>query len=137
MKVCERRAPTKKKSIAFKATPAIMEDEDTTNKGEKDFAMLIQKVRKMFYNKGWQSNFRRARPHERTERRKEKMGPCYHCKKIGHFLADFPSLQATTSKILHKKKAMVATWDDLEIDFEEKNDIANVCFMKTEMKQPR
>ena len=58
------------------------------------------------------------------------MGPCFHCKKTGHLIADCPLLQATTSKNVHmKKKAMVDTWDGSETDSEEVIDAAYVCFM--------
>jgi len=75
MKVHEGRKPTKNKSIAFKVTPSIVvvEDEEFSNEGEEDFAMLIRKVAKMFYKKGRQSNFRRTRPQGKFER-KEEMG---------------------------------------------------------------
>ena len=50
--------------------------------------------------------------------------------KTGHLIADSPSLQTTTSKNVHKKKkAMVATWNDSEMDSEEEIDAAHVCFM--------
>ena len=77
--------------------------------------MLIRKVGKMFYKKGRQSNFRRGRPQGRLEKKKEETDPYFHCKRTGHLIADCPSLQAITSKNVHKKKkAMVATWDDSE-----------------------
>ena len=58
------------------------------------------------------------------------MGPCNHCKKTDHHIADCLSLQATISKKVHKKKkAMVATWDDSETETEEKIDTSHVCFM--------
>ena len=57
------------------------------------------------------------------------MGPYYHCKQTQHLIADCPSLEATTSKRLYKKKAMVATWDDSETEPEEEVDTENVCFM--------
>ena len=57
------------------------------------------------------------------------MGQCYHCKKTGHLIVDCPSLQVIMSRKKHKKKAMVATWDDSEIESKEKVDITNVCFM--------
>jgi len=121
----------KKKATAFKATPSTI-DEDSSEDGDEDFAMLIRRVGKMFYKKGRQSNFRRGRPQERFEK-KEEMGPCFHCKKTGHFIADNPSLQATTFKNVHKKrKVMVATWDDSKTESEEEIDIAHVCFMANE-----
>ena len=58
------------------------------------------------------------------------MGPCLHYKKKSHLIADCPSLQATISKNVHKKKkAMVATWDDSKMDSEEEIDVAHVCFL--------
>jgi len=84
----------------------------------------------MFYKKGRQSNFRRGKPQGRYEKKREEPGPCFHCKKIGHLIADCPALQATTSKNVPKKKrAMVATWDDTESESEEENDAAHMCFM--------
>ena len=49
MKVREGRKPTKKKSIAFKANPSIKDQEESSEEGEEDFALLIQKVGRMFY----------------------------------------------------------------------------------------
>jgi len=64
------------------------------------------------------------------ENKKEETGPYFHYKKTGHLIADCPSLQATTSKNVHrKKKAMVTTWDDSKTDSEEEIDAAYVCFM--------
>ena len=58
------------------------------------------------------------------------MGPYFHCKKTGHLITDFPLLQATNFKNVHKKKkAMVTTWDDSETNSEEEIDAAHICFM--------
>ena len=130
MKVREEREAPKKKALAFKATPTNHDEEDSSEDYDEDFAMLIRKVGKMFYKKGRQSNFRRGKPQGRFERKREEPGPCFHCKKIGHLIADCPALQATTSKNgSKKKKAMVATWDDSESESEEENDAAHMCFM--------
>ena len=52
MKVREEREPPKKKAITFRASPFIPKEEDSKNEiEEEDFAMLIRKVDKMFYNK--------------------------------------------------------------------------------------
>ena len=105
MKVREDREPPKKKSIVFRVSPSIPEDEDSMDKNEEeDFTTLIRKVGKMFYNKGRKTNFRRSRQQEKFERKGEEIGPCYHCKKTGHLITDCPSLQAITSKKVHKKK---------------------------------
>ena len=113
------------KAIAFKATPSSFDEEESSEDGDEDFAMLIRKVGKMFYKKERQSNFRRGRHQGRFEKKKEEMGPYFHCKKTCHLIADFPSLQDTNSKNVHKKKkAMVAIWDDLEMNSEEEIDAA-------------
>ena len=58
-------------SIAFKATPSIAEDDESMDEGEEEeFAMLLRKVGKIFYKKGRMSNFRRARPQGKNERKK-------------------------------------------------------------------
>ena len=74
---------------------------------------------------------RRGRWQGNDEKKKEEIGPCYHCKKSRHLIADFPALntKATTSKRILKKKAIKATWDDIESDSEEEIVVANVCFM--------
>ena len=53
MKVKEERETLKKKAIAFKvkATPLSFVEEDSSEYGDEDLAMLIQKVGKMFYKK--------------------------------------------------------------------------------------
>jgi len=71
MKVRGEREPTKKKSKAFKATPFSIEEEESLEEGDQDFAMLIQKVDRMFYKKERQSNFRKGRSQERFEKKEE------------------------------------------------------------------
>ena len=56
MKVREEREPLKKKYIAFRAFPSIPEEEDSMDKNEEDFVMLIRKVGKMFNNKERKNN---------------------------------------------------------------------------------
>ena len=60
--------------------------------GRYNFAMLIRKVGKMFYKKGRQSNFQSGKPQGRFEKKREELGPCFHCKKNGHLIADCPAL---------------------------------------------
>jgi len=90
MKVGEERETPKKKVIAFKATPSTIDEEDSSEDGVEDFAMLIRKVGKMFYKKGRQSNFRRGRLQGRFEKKKEEMGPYFHYKKMGHLMRIAP-----------------------------------------------
>ena len=60
-KVREERKTSKKKAIAFKATPSSFDEEESSEDDDEDFSMLIRKVGKIFYKKGRQSNFRRER----------------------------------------------------------------------------
>ena len=90
MKVREEREGPKKKALAFKAVPSTHDEEDSSEDYDEDFVMLIRKVGKMFYKKGRQSNFRRGRPQERFEKKREESGPCFHCKKTGHLIVDCP-----------------------------------------------
>ena len=92
---------------------------------EEDFTMLIRKIGKMFYKKGRMSNFQRKRPLMKSDREKEEMDLYFHCKKTGHLIANYPSLQAITSKRPHKQKVMVATWNDSKIESDKEVDIAN------------
>ena len=74
MKVKEERETLKKKAIAFKvkATPLSFVEEDSSEYGDEDFAMLIRKVGKIFYKKGRQSNFRRGRIKGDLKRRRKR-----------------------------------------------------------------
>jgi len=136
MEVREERETPKKKAIAFKVTPSTI-DEVLFEDGDEDFAMLIRRVGKIFYKKGRQSNFQKGRPQERFKK-KEEMGPYFHCKKTDHLIVDCPSLQATTSKNVHKKKkVMVATWDDSETESEEEIDAHMFASWQTERRLSR
>ena len=71
MKVREERKPPKKKSITFKATPSSIDEEESLEDGDEDFALLIRRVGKMFYEKGRQSNFQRGQLQGRFEKKEE------------------------------------------------------------------
>ena len=70
MKMKEERETLKKKVIPFKATPSTIDEEDSSEDGDENFAMLIRKVGKMFYKKRRQINFRRERHQGRFEKKK-------------------------------------------------------------------
>jgi len=130
IKVRKERETPKKKARAFKATPSSFDEEESSEDGDENFVMLIRKVGKIFFKKGRESNFRRGRHQGRFEKKEEETGSYFHCKMMGHLIADYPSLQATTFKnVYKKKKAMVATWDDSETESKEEIDAAHVCFM--------
>nr|KYP69835.1 hypothetical protein KK1_009041 [Cajanus cajan] len=74
-----------------------------------------------------------ALKYNRTPR--EKAQPlCYECKKPGHYKTKCPELEKGKEKekkksTLHKKKAMMATWEDLDTTSSEDDEQANICLM--------
>jgi len=52
MKVWEEKETPKMKAIAFKVTPSTIDQEDSSEDGDEDFAMLIRRIGKMFNKKG-------------------------------------------------------------------------------------
>src|SRR4051812_49809956 len=56
---------------------------------------------------------------------------CYECNEPGHFRSECPSLQKENpKKKFHKKKGLMATWDESEDDSEDEQ--ANCALMVTE-----
>jgi len=104
MKVREERETLKMKAIAFKATPSFFDEEESSEDGDEDFAMLIRKVGKMFYKKGRQSNFRRGRHQGRFVKKKEKTGTYFHCKKTGHLMWIAPHFKPLPSKACIRRR---------------------------------
>ena len=72
MKSREERETPKKKAIAFKATLFTIDEEDSSEDGDEDFAILIRRVGKIFYKKERQSNFRRGNNKEDLKRRRRR-----------------------------------------------------------------
>ena len=58
MKVREQRETTKKKAIAFKAIPATIDEEDSSEDSDEDFAMLIRKWARCFIKKEDKATFK-------------------------------------------------------------------------------
>ena len=60
---------------------------------------------------------------------------CFECKEPGHVRSECPRLKNASRKKTTKKKAMMATWEDLDEEQEnaesqgEEEIIANLCFM--------
>ena len=46
----EEKAPLKKKSLAFKSTPTISDDEDDDQEDDEDLSFLVKNVRRMYNN---------------------------------------------------------------------------------------
>ena len=104
IKVREEWETPKKKAIAFKATPSSFIEEESSEDGDEDFAMLIRKVGKMFYKKRKQSNFQRGRHQGRFEKKKEEMGPYFQFKKTGHLIAVAPHFKLLPPRTCIRRK---------------------------------
>ena len=73
MKVHEEREPPKKKSMTFKATPYIAEDDESMDKNEEEeFTMLVRKLGKLFYKKSRMSNYQKGRTQGKGNREKRR-----------------------------------------------------------------
>ncbi|XP_020236302.1 uncharacterized protein LOC109815897 [Cajanus cajan] len=74
------------------------------------------------------------RKYNRTSR--DKAQPlCYKCKKPRHYKTECPELEKEKEKekkkstLYEKKKAMMATWEDLDTTSSEDDEQANICLM--------
>ena len=96
-KYIEEKAPQKKKTLAFKSTPTIS-DEDEKEDDDKDLYLLIKNIRTMYTK----AKFENRRKWQSKEERKKI---CYNCRKLGHVIVECPETKKkpTTSKKLYKK----------------------------------
>ena len=116
----ERSNEEKKKSIALKASKHESDEESELDEAEMD--MLTRRFRKLFKKSGERRKFRDLK----NRKEKKELIKCYECKKLGHIRTECPLLNK------HKKKAMVATWDDSDeetSDDEEHQEMTNLALM--------
>ena len=100
-KARDENAPQMKKSLTFKSTPTISDDEDDDHKDDEDLS-LVKNVRRT-YNKAKFNNRRRWQGKE------EKNIVCYNCWKPRHFNCLDIKRKPSTSKKSSKKMALKAT----------------------------
>src|SRR3954471_2973742 len=127
--------PKKKgKSIALKsnvkkctnAFQVIEEDpEESESEEEDELSMISRRVNQLWKSK--QRKFRGFRSSKRFERGEssgdtrsdKKKDVCYECNEPGHYKNECPKLQKENpKKKFHKKKGLMATWDDSESESE-------------------
>ena len=96
-KAREEMAPQKKKTIAFKSTPAIFDDDEEEDV-DKDLFLLIRNVRRM-YNKA-KINHRR-----RWQGKEEKKIICFNCRKPEHIVVECPDIKNNSSSSIKPKKS--------------------------------
>ncbi|KAH9699242.1 hypothetical protein KPL71_024267 [Citrus sinensis] len=116
----ERGNEERKKSIAFKASKYESDEESELDEEEMD--MLARKFRNFFKKSSERRKFRDLK----NRKDKKEVIKCYECKKPGHIRSECPLLNKL------KKKAMVATWDDIEeetSDDEEHQEMTNLALM--------
>ena len=103
-KVREERAPKKKKTLTFKSTPTISDNEDDDQKDDEDLSLLVKNVRRMYYK----AKFNNRR---RWQGKEEKKIVCYNYRKPGHVIVDCLDTKSkpATSKTPYKKKALKET----------------------------
>src|SRR3954462_8513148 len=137
----------KGKSIALKSNikkctnvfQAKEEDpEESESEEEEELSMISRRVNQLWKSKqrkfrGFRSSKRFEHGESSDERRSDKKKVmCYECNEPGHFRSECPSLQKENpKKKFHKKKGLMATWDESEDDSEDEQ--ANCALMATEV----
>src|SRR4051812_30682310 len=141
--------PQKKgKSIALKsnimkctnAFQAREEDpEESESEEEDELSLISRRLNQLWKNK--QRKFRGVRSSKKFEhgessddrRFDKKKVMCYECNEPGHFKNECPKLQKENlKKKFHKKKGLMATWDESEDDTDSEDEQANCALMATE-----
>src|SRR4051812_9755115 len=100
--------------------------------------MISRRVNQLWKSKQRKfKNFRSSKKPERGEyfggrRSDKKKIICYECNEPGHFKNECPKLQKENpKKKFHKKKGLMATWDDLESESDSEGEQANLALMAT------
>src|SRR3954468_17601623 len=141
--------PQKKgKSIALKsnfkkctnAFQAREEDpEESESEEEDELSMISRRVNQLWKSKqrmfrGFRSSKRFERGESSGDRRSDKKkAVCYECNEPGHYKNECPKLQKENPKNkFHKKKGLMATWDDSESESDSEGEQANFALMARE-----
>ena len=121
---------------AMKASKETDEEEEPSNDEDEEKKDKIAHLAKKI-SKAW---IRRIKKKEVTPK-KDKKGKtkqneiiCHVCKELRHLRSECPKLKKSSRKKAHKKKTMIATWEDLDEKQEgtksqEEEIVANLCFM--------
>src|SRR3954466_4884508 len=141
--------PQKKgKSIALKsnikkctnAFQAKEEDpEESESEEEDELSMISRRVNQLWKSKqrkfrGFRSSKKFERGESSDDRRFDKKKVmCYECNEPGHYKNECPKLQkANPKKKFHKKKSLMATWDESEDESDSEDEQTNCALMATE-----
>ena len=106
----EKGHEEKKKNIALKASKH--ESDEESEMDDEELVMLARRFRKFYKKNNEQRKFRGYK----NKKEKNETIIYYECKKSGHIRPECPLLNK------HKKKAMVAIWDDSDEETSDDND---------------
>src|SRR4051812_36355853 len=113
------KSNTKKCTNAFQAREE--DPEESESEEEDELSVISRRLNQLWKNK--QRKFRGVR----------KKVMCYECNEPGHFRNECPKLQKENpKKKFHKKKGLMATWDESEDDSNSEDEQANCALMATE-----
>src|SRR3954468_22324474 len=127
----------KKCTNAFQAREE--DPEESESEEEDELSLISRRLNQLWKNK--QRKFRGVRSSKKFERGEssddrrsdKKKVMCYECNEPGHFRNECPKLQKENpKKKFHKKKGLMATWDESEDDSDSEDEQANCALMATE-----
>src|SRR3954469_23629094 len=128
----------KKCTNAFQAEEE--DSEESESEEEDELSMIFRRVNQLWKSKHRKfKNFRSSKKLEKgessTNRRSDKKKvTCYECNEPGHYKNECPKLQKENpKKKFHKKKGLMATWDDSDSESEpdSEGEQANIALMAT------
>ena len=118
-------------SKAMKVTEELEEDEEDFSNND-EIAHLAKRISKV-----WIKRTKKSFATKKDKKGKAKLDEviCFECKEPEHIRSECPRLKKASKKKITKKKAMMATWKDLDEEqenaksHEEEEIVANLCFM--------
>src|SRR4051812_12223728 len=134
------KSNVKKCTNAFQAREEDPEESESEEE-EDELSMISRRVNQLWKSKqrkfrGFRSSKRFERGESSGDRRSDKKkAVCYECNEPGHYKNECPKLQKENpKKKFHKKKALMATWDDSESESESdsEGEQTNFTLMATE-----
>src|SRR3954471_17762492 len=135
------KSNSKKCANAFQAREEDPEESESEEEEEDELSMISRRVNQLWKSKqrkfrGFRSSKRFERGESSGDRRSDKKkAVCYECNEHGHYKNECPKLQKDNpKKKFHKKKGLMATWDDFESESESdsEGEQANFALMATE-----
>ena len=136
LKSTQRKSSSSK---TMKATEDSDEDEDESSNDDDDddekdeIAQLVRRISKAWIKRKKKKGFILKKDKKGKTKQDEVI--CFECKELGHVRPECLRLKKNFKKKASKKKALMATWEDLDKEQEsaesqEKEEIvANLCFM--------